>query len=304
MTLTELRYIVTVSKTKHFGKAASKCFVSQPTLSVAIRKLEDELDVEIFERGRSEVNITPIGHVILEQAEKILEEAHAIKKITEKLKGNTYEPIRVSALSSIGPYIYPYIVKEVKKSLPKVFVNFKLAELNSLKNDLLDSHIDFALSTTLINHDKIQYQEVYEEPLVAIIPKEHNLSTKDSLLLDDLKNENVVLVDVKNSYRQEVLNLLPSLYVENNQDNFLCESDTIDNIFNIVGLGSAISIVPYSAINNISYYLDDLIKVIPFKESNMKRIVYCMWRKGFYREYVLNEFLDILKKDNIFEQIS
>jgi len=304
MTLTELRYIVTVSKTKHFGKAAAKCFVSQPTLSVAIRKLEDELDVEIFERGRSEVNITPIGHVIIEQAEKILLEASAIKKITEKLKGNLEEPVRLAALESIGPYIFPYIVKEFKKSLPNTLVNFKLSNSNSIKSDLLDSKIDFALSSTVINNDKIESYKVYSEPLVAIVPIEHQVAKKDTISVDNLNNNNIILVNSENCYRNELLSIVPDLYKDNNNYQ---ESDTIENIFNMVAMGAGISIVPYSSVKNISSYLSDFVTIMNFegnsKEYKFERSIYCMWRKGFYREYVLNEFLDIFKKENIFEQI-
>jgi len=303
MTLTELRYIVTVSKTKHFGKAAVKCFVSQPTLSVAIRKLEDELDVEIFERGRSEVNITPIGHVIIEQAEKILLEASAIKKITEKLKGNLEEPVRLAALESIGPYIFPYIVKEFKKILPNTLVNFKLSDMNSIKSDLLDSKIDFALSSTSIINDKIETYKVYSEPLVVILPIEHHAASKDAISIEDLDN-NIILVNSHNCYRNELLSIIPDLYKDNNHYQ---ESDTIENIFNMVAMGSGVSIVPYSSIKNLSSYLNDFVKIRNFdnnsKHYKFERAIYCMWRKGFYREYVLNEFLDIFKQDNIFEQI-
>lgn len=304
MTLTELRYIVTVSKTKHFGKAAAKCFVSQPTLSVAIRKLEDELDVEIFERGRSEVNITPIGHVIIEQAEKILLEAHAIKKITEKLKGNLDEPVRIASLSSIGPYIFPYIVKEFKKNLPNTLVNFKLLDLNNIKTSLLDSKIDFALSSTIIQNDKIETHKVYEEPLVAILPIEHKASAKESINISDIEGDNIILVESQNYFRQELLSIIPDLYKDNN--NFQ-ESDTIENIFNMVAMNAGVSIVPFSSVKNISSYLNDFVKIKNINNTSkgrqFERAIYCMWRKGFYREYVLNEFLDIFKEANIFEQI-
>lgn len=304
MTLTELRYIVTVSKTKHFGKAAAKCFVSQPTLSVAIRKLEDELDVEIFERGRSEVNITPIGHVIIEQAEKILLEASAIKKITEKLKGNLEEPVRLAALESIGPYIFPYIVKEFKKSLPNTLLNFKLSDSNSIKSDLIDSKVDFALSSTLINNDKIESYKVYSEPLVAVLPIEHIAASKDKISMDELESNKIILVNSRNCYRNELFSIVPDLYRD---DNHYQESDTIENIFNMVAMGAGISIVPYSSVKNLSVLLSDFVKVINLdsnsKELKFERAIYCMWRKGFYREYVLNEFLDIFKQENIFEQI-
>ena len=120
MTLTELRYIVTLAQEKHFGKAAERCFVSQPTLSVAIRKLEDELNIAIFERSRSEVRLTPIGEQVVRQAQRVLDEAAAIKSIASLGKDQLTQPLRIGAIFTVGPYLFPHLLPELRRAAPEM----------------------------------------------------------------------------------------------------------------------------------------------------------------------------------------
>ena len=120
MTLTELRYIVAVAREKHFGRAAEACFVSQPTLSVAIKKLEEELDVKLFERGASEVSVTPLGQEIVRQAQQVIEQAAAIKEIAKRGKDPVAGPLRLGIIYTIGPYLLPDLVKQAIEHVPQM----------------------------------------------------------------------------------------------------------------------------------------------------------------------------------------
>src|ERR1700733_7116657 len=181
MTLTELKYIVAVARERHFGRAAEACFVSQPTLSVAIKKLEDELNVQIFERGTSEVSVTPIGEQIVTQAQRVLEQTLAIKEIAKQGKDPLQGSLRLGAIYTIGPYLLPALVRQMIDAVPQMLLmlqeNFTLKLIELLKQ----GEIDAAIMALPFPETGLMVRSLYDEPFVVALPKKHRWATRKSI---------------------------------------------------------------------------------------------------------------------------
>ncbi|RYG94323.1 MAG: LysR family transcriptional regulator, partial [Alphaproteobacteria bacterium] len=209
MTLTELRYIVAVARERHFGRAAEACFVSQPTLSVAIKKLEEELDVKIFERGGSEVSVTPLGEEIVRQAQSVLDQAGAIKEIAKRGKDPLAGALRLGIIYTIGPYLLPELVKHTIELYPQMPLmlqeNFTVKLLEMLRTGELDCAImaepfpDAGLATA----------PLYDEPFVVALPAAHPLASRETISAEELKRETMLLLGTGHCFRDHVLEVCP-----------------------------------------------------------------------------------------------
>jgi LysR family hydrogen peroxide-inducible transcriptional activator len=178
MTLTELRYIVAVARERHFGRAAEACFVSQPTLSVAIKKLEEELDVKIFERGSTEVSLTPLGEAIVRQAQSVIEQASAIKEIAKRGKDPLSGPLRLGIIYTIGPYLLPQLVRQAIERTPQMPLmlqeNFTVKLLDMLRT----GELDCAIMAEPFPDNGLAIAPLYDEPFVVAVPHSHPLARK------------------------------------------------------------------------------------------------------------------------------
>ena len=209
MTLTELRYIVAVAREKHFGRAAEACFVSQPTLSVAIKKLEEELDLKLFERGAAEVSVTPLGAAIVRQAQSVLEQAAAIKEIAKRGKDPLNGPLRLGIIYTIGPYLLPDLVRQVIALTPQMPLmlqeNFTVKLLDMLRTGELDCAIiaepfpDTGLATA----------PLYDEPFMVAVPRGHALAGRQQISSEELKKETMLLLGTGHCFRNHVLEVCP-----------------------------------------------------------------------------------------------
>ena len=181
MTLTELRYIVAVAREKHFGRAAEGCFVSQPTLSVAIKKLEEELDVKLFERGASEVSVTPLGEEIVRQAQQVIEQAAAIKEIAKRGKDPVAGPLRVGVIYTIGPYLLPDLVKQAIAQVPQMPLvlqeNFTVRLLDMLRT----GELDCAILAEPFPDTGLAIAPLYDEPFMVAVPTSHPLARRKGI---------------------------------------------------------------------------------------------------------------------------
>lgn len=178
MTLTELRYIVAVAKEKHFGKAASRCFVSQPTLSVAVKKLEDELGLTLFERHKHDVTITPLGIKIIEQAERVLEQAKTIKLIANEAKDPLKGTLQLGIIYTIGPYLLPRIIPLINKAAPELTLIIDEDFTANLAGKLTSGELDLVILSSPFDIPGIKTELLYKEPLIVALPKKHPLCRK------------------------------------------------------------------------------------------------------------------------------
>ena len=178
MTLTELRYIVTLAQCNHFGQAADRCNVTQPTLSIAVKKLEGELGVNIFERSKNNVQLTPIGQQIVDQSRRVLEEASAIKDIAKSGMNQLNTPLHVGAIFTIGPYLFPHFIPPLQKSTPNMPLVIEESYTSTLRKRLKSGEIDVILISLPFSEPDILVQPLYDESFVLLIPKHHPLTTK------------------------------------------------------------------------------------------------------------------------------
>ena len=211
MTLTELKYIVAVARERHFGRAAEACFVSQPTLSVAIKKLEEELEIQIFERGGTEIGITPIGSRVVEQAQRVLEEANGVREIAQQGKDPLSGPLRVGVIHTIGPYLLPALIPQViadSAQMPLILqenLTTKLLEL------LRQGEIDVAILADPFNDAGLATQPVYDEPFMVALPRNHKWASMEAIDSTAIKEETMLLLGTGHCFRDHVLEVCPEL---------------------------------------------------------------------------------------------
>ena len=247
MTLTELKYIVAVAREKHFGKAADACYVSQPTLSVAIKKLEEELEVKLFERSASEVSVTPLGEEIVRQAQMVLEQAAGIKEIAKRGKDPLAGALTLGVIYTIGPYLLPDLVRKAIERTPQMPLmlqeNFTVKLLEMLRT----GEIDCAIMAEPFPDTGLAVAPLYDEPFMAAVPSNHPLAARDSITSQDLKQETMLLLGAGHCFRDHVLEVCPefarfSSNAEGIRKSF--EGSSLETIKHMVAAGMGVTLVP------------------------------------------------------------
>jgi len=285
MTLTELKYIVAVARERHFGRAAEACFVSQPTLSVAIKKLEDELGVVLFERGSSEVSLTPSGERIVVQAQRVLDEAARVKELARQGKDPLAGALRLGVIYTIGPYLLPTLVRQLLRDAPQMPLllneNFTVKLLELLKN----GEIDVAILALPLPEAGVMIQPVYDEQFMIAVPRSHPWASKRAVSADDLKKETMLLLGTGHCFRDQVLEVCPELSrfatdAEGIQKTF--EGSSLETIRHMVASGLGVTVLPMSSIPEKAPR-DSLIAYLPFRKPVPERRVVLAWRKSFTR---------------------
>ncbi len=294
MTLTELKYIVAVAREKHFGKAAEACFVSQPTLSVAIKKLEDELEVKLFERSANEVTVTPLGEDIVRQAQSVLEQAANIKDIAKRGKDPLAGPLKLGIIYTIGPYLLPDLVRQAISKTPQMPLmlqeNFTVKLLEMLRT----GEIDCAIMAEPFPDTGLAIAQLYDEPFLAAVPTHHALAKRDTITADELKRETMLLLGTGHCFRDHVLEVCPefarfSSDAEGIRKSF--EGSSLETIKHMVAAGMGVTLVPRLSVPKDALATksgrkksgDGYIKYLPFDGDPPMRRVVLAWRRSFTR---------------------
>jgi len=283
MTLTELRYIVAVAREKHFGRAAEACFVSQPTLSVAIKKLEEELDVKIFERGTSEVSVTPLGQEIVRQAQSVIEQAAAIKEIAKRGKDPISGPLRLGVIYTIGPYLLPDLVKQAIERVPQMPLIIQENFTAKLLEMLRTGELDAAIMAEPFPDAGLAVAALYDEPFLAAVPSQHPLAKRKSLTAEELKAETMLLLGTGHCFRDHVLEVCPeyarfSSDAEGIRKSF--EGSSLETIKYMVASGMGVTVVPQLSLPKEA---QTHIRYIKFSAPAPTRRVVLAWRRTFTR---------------------
>ena len=294
MTLTELKYIVAVAREKHFGKAAEACFVSQPTLSVAIKKLEEELEVKLFERSANEVTVTPLGEEIVRQAQSVLEQAASIKEIAKRGKDPLAGALRLGVIYTIGPYLLPDLVRQAIDRNPQMPLmlqeNFTVKLLEMLRT----GEIDCAVLAEPFPDTGLATAPLYDEPFMAAVPANHAFATRKTVTADELKSETMLLLGTGHCFRDHVLEVCPefarfSSNAEGIRKSF--EGSSLETIKHMVAAGMGVTLVPRLSVPKGALLAkpkrrsDDeaYVKYIPFDGNPPVRRVVLAWRRSFTR---------------------
>lgn len=288
MTLTELRYVVTLARERHFGRAAERCHVSQPTLSVAVKKLEDELGIPLFERSKSSIRVTETGQRIIEQAQRVLDQVGVIKDMAQDGKNQLNSPLRVGAIYTIGPYLFPHLLPELRRAAPEMPLFIEENYTASLRQKLRHSELDAIIIALPFEEPEVVTLPLYDEPFVVLLPAGHPLTAKDSLTAEELAKEQLLLLGPGHCFRDQVLESCPPL-VEAVTRNagatapaLVTEGSSLETIRHMVASGLGITVLPLSAATAMQYH-EDILAVRPFAAPVPFRTVALAWRVTFPR---------------------
>ncbi|WP_394755603.1 LysR substrate-binding domain-containing protein [Rhodoferax sp.] len=294
MTLTELKYIVAVARERHFGKAAQACYVSQPTLSVAVKKLEEELDVKLFERSANEVSVTHLGEEIVRQAQSVLEQAAAIKELAKLGKDPLAGPLTLGIIYTIGPYLLPDLVRQMIKRTPQMPLilqeNFTVKLLEMLRT----GEIDCAILAEPFPDAGLAMAPLYDEPFLALVPFNHPLAEQTQVSTEQLKQETMLLLGSGHCFRDHVLEVCPefarfSSNVEGIRKSF--EGSSLETIKHMVAAGMGVTLVPRLSVPKEALAAkprrkrdeNSYVKYLAFEGDPPKRRVVLVWRRSFTR---------------------
>lgn len=244
MTITQLYYVLAVAEHQNFTKAAEKCFVTQPTLSMQIQKLEDELDILIFDRSKKPIELTDVGRKIVTQAKNIVNESYRIQDIVDQQKGFIGGEFKLGIIPTVMPTLLPMFLKTFIKKYPKIKLKIEELTTEEIINRINEGHLDAAIAATPLQNDNIKERVLYFEPFVAYIPKGHKLHTKGDIKVDDLVIEDMLLLEDGHCFRDGVINLCKA-FKNHEDDAFQLESGSIETLIKLSNEGLGMTLLPY-----------------------------------------------------------
>lgn len=294
MTLNELRYIVAVAQELNFRRAAEKAFISQPALSLAIQKLEQELSLKIFERGKNSITVTPTGRAIIEQAERVLEEAERIREIATQGQNQLISPLRIGIIHSIGPYMLPELIPALKKVAPQMALEVEENITANLETALRNGKLDVIIIALPFGDSSILTRAVYDEPFEVVVSTEHAWASRHSINALELAGEKVLLLDKGHCFSNQVAEACPEL---NRKGAEIQQGTSLETIRNMAASGLGITVLPASA--NSRRYRSQLLKTIPFTSPAPSRRVALAWRKSFFRTQAIDALTQAIATSHI-----
>lgn len=292
MTLNELKFVVAVAQERSFRRAAEKCFVTQPALSLGIKKLEEELEVIIFERSRSEVTPTEIGAQLIEQANIVLEQANRLKEMA-KLGTNPLEGMfKLGMIHSVGPYLLPEIIPILRKSVPNMPLEIEENLTANLEVQLKNGVIDAAVIALPFNVPGIQVQTLYDEDFSVVVPSNHHWANRKLIKAAELSDEKVLLLNSGHCFSNQVTQACPEL----SRKGEVLQGNSLETIRNMVASNLGITVLPASA--TVARYANPLLKVIPFEKPVPTRRIAIAWRKSYVRTQAIEKLVEAIIEVN------
>ena len=293
MTLTELRYIVALAQEQHFGRAAERCHVSQPTLSIAVKKLEEELGV-LFERGKQKILPTPLGEKIVAMAARVLEQAAAIKDAAEAGKDQLEGPISLGTLPTIGPYLLPQFIPLLQETSNKLSLYVEEGSVGDLAGKLRSGDLDAILVTAPFVEADVVTQPLFDEPFVLLLPADHRLANKVRIEAADLAPGELLLLGEGDSLREQILAAFPQLDPKAESGagvRTFTQGATLETLRHMVASKLGVTILPQTAAE-APLYAPNLLTTRPFVNPMAKRSLVLAWRVSFPR----HKAIDLLRK--------
>jgi LysR family transcriptional regulator, hydrogen peroxide-inducible genes activator len=282
ITLTELRYLVALDKERHFGRAADRCFVSQPTLSVAIRKLEEQLGITLFERNRSEARPTPVGERIIEQARRVLAEAAALEAIAQQGQDELNGVLRLGVIYTVGPYLLPRLVPRLRDAVPSMPLLIEENFTAVLSRQLRQNELDVIIIALPFGQPSVDTWPLYDEPFVVVMPKNHPWSARRSIPPNDLSAENLLLLGPGHCFREQVLDACPDCREAEGELPRPLAGSSLETIRHMVASGLGITVLPKSSVEE-SAVDSALLSTRPFTGQGPSRRIALAWRRSFPR---------------------
>ncbi|WP_019341364.1 hydrogen peroxide-inducible genes activator [Stutzerimonas stutzeri] len=294
MTLTELRYIVTLAQESHFGRAAERCHVSQPTLSVGVKKLEDELGVLIFERTKSAVRLTPVGEGIVTQAQKVLEQAQSIRELAQAGKNQLAAPLKVGAIYTVGPYMFPHLIPQLHRVAPDMPLYIEENFTHVLRDKLRTGELDAIIIALPFQEADVLTLPLYDEPFYVLMPANHPWSKKDTIDSEMLNDKSLLLLGEGHCFRDQVLEACPTTRKGEAPSHTTVESSSLETIRHMVASGLGVSILPLSAVDS-HHYSAGVLDIRPLTPPVPFRTVAIAWRASFPRPRAIEVLADSIR---------
>lgn len=290
MTLTELRYIVAVAQERHFGRAAERCFITQPALSLAVQKLEEELGAVIFERRKNQITLTPLGEKILQQAQRVLEEAEQITLLAAQGKDPLVGPLKLGVIATVGPYLLPDLIPVLRKRAPAMPLEIEENLTANLGVMLKTGKLDALIVALPFKEPGIMTQPLYIEPFRVVVPTTHSWAKKKRIDAAWLQAEHLLLPHAGHCFRRQVLEQCPEI---SRADTEGVQGNSLETIRQMVASGLGITVLPCSALTP-RHQLKGLM-AIDFLEPVPERQIGLAWRKGFARTGALRVIHDSVR---------
>ncbi len=298
MTLTELRYLVALSDAGHFRKAAEQCSVSQPTLSIAIKKLEEELGIALFERTRHCVTPTPTGERVVRQARVVLQETRNLRALAEAGKDPLGAVLSVGAIYTVGPYLFPRLVTRLQQKAPDMPLFIEESYTALLRHKLAGGELDAIFIALPFTEPDIVTRPVYDEPFVVLLPREHALCATSHIDPAALAHERVLLMGEGHCFRDQVLDACPGLREaisdSHARGHAVIEGSSLETLKHMVASGLGITVLPRSAADLASYG-EHTLAIRPFVEPAPRRTIALAWRASYPRHQAIDILSEALK---------
>lgn len=282
VTLTELRYLVTLAHTRHFGKAAEACNVSQPTLSAAIKKLEDTLGLSLFERRPREVRVTAQGEPLVAQAQRILEQVEQLEQLANHQRDQLSAPLRLGAIFTVAPYLFPVLIPRVHEKAPSMPLYIEENYTHVLRGKLEKGELDAIIVALPFSGGGLVRAHMYEESFSVLLPANHAWSKQKEIKPSQLLDENLLLLGEGHCFREQVLELCPAITSDRQKRLIQIEGGSLETLRHMVASGLGITVLPDSAVNRHSYS-PNTFTVRPFVKPVPARTIALVWRDSFPR---------------------
>lgn len=286
MKLSSLRYLVAFADESSFSRAAERCHVSQPTLSVALQNLEAELGVALIERTKGHVTLTELGYQVVAQARRALDEAQRVEMVAQLGKDPLHGEFRLGVIHTIGPYLLPELIGSMRRIAPEMSLFIEESMTALLADYLKYGNVDAAIVALPFDVPGIQTKALYDEPFEVIVPRGHPWCERTSLSAEEVRGDHVLVLKAGNCFREQVLDACPDI---SHAEGSLLEGHSIETVRCMVASGYGISVLPAGALSGP--YRSDMVAAIPFQPPAPTRRVALAWRRGFSRPQAIEAII-------------
>lgn len=291
MTITQLRYVLAVAEHQNFTKAAEKTFVTQPTLSMQIQKLEDELDILIFDRSKKPIELTTLGKKIVTQAKNIVNESERMQDVVDQEKGFVGGDFHLGIIPTIMPTLLPMFLKNFTNKYPKVHLKIEELTTEEIITKINDGHLDAAIAATPLDQANIKERALYYEPFVGYIPSSHRLATTTKIDGKDLDLDDMLLLQDGHCFRDGVLNICKASKLHKD-DAFQLESGSFETLIKLSNEGLGMTLLPYLHTLDLSEKQQENLRY--FNEPSPAREVSVIYSKSELKLHIINALYDVI----------
>jgi LysR family transcriptional regulator, hydrogen peroxide-inducible genes activator len=282
--LKDLRYLVAVAELRHFGRAAARCFVSQPTLSAQLKKLEQALGLQLIERAPNNVSLTAAGEQIVARARRIIEASDEVVALARTQRDPLAGPLRLALLPTIGPYLLPRVLPAIRKSLPRLELRLYEYQTLPMLERLNAGDLDVGILALPVEQGGLQARELYREPFLVALPEHHRLAALETVRVADLKGEQLLLLEDGHCLREQALEVCGRIGVSEPQD---FRATSLETLRQMVATGAGVTLLPELAVRG-AYRSARGVALRPFARPAPVRHVGAVWRKTSARRAAID----------------